>query len=374
MIRRRGSLLLLLLAWPAAWADDKPKDKPPTAKEQYAALQKEFNTAQQAFLTKLRAVKTPEDQQKLMKDGSPELEKVFARFNDLADKNPKDPVAIDALTLVLTGSFGRTTGPAQGKAVELLRRDHVASPKVGALVQRLGMSYDGANDELLKTILAKNPDKSVQAETCLALAQGLRQRAELAKRVAADPDLRKQIEQALGKETTESLKKVDVAKLEGEAEARMKEFADKHVGQLKAERLTSLCQQLSYSSDKGSEALLRTLEKHEKKDIQAMACLGVAQVLKARADEVGAKDPKAAEKLLAQAEEQFNRAVEKYADVKLPFRGTVGDKAKGVLYEIRHLAVGKPAPVVEGEDQDGKKFTLADYKGKVVFLDFWNEF
>jgi len=34
-------------------------------------------------------------------------------------------------------------------------------------------------------------------------------------------------------------------------------------------------------------------------------------------------------------------------------------------------AVGKQAPDIEGEDLDGKRFTLADYRGKVVMLDFW---
>jgi peroxiredoxin len=49
----------------------------------------------------------------------------------------------------------------------------------------------------------------------------------------------------------------------------------------------------------------------------------------------------------------------------------VGEKAKRELYEMRHLAVGKEAPEVEGEDADGKKFKLGDYRGKVVLLDFW---
>ena len=35
------------------------------------------------------------------------------------------------------------------------------------------------------------------------------------------------------------------------------------------------------------------------------------------------------------------------------------------------LNVGDPAPEIEGEDLDGKKFKLSDYRGKVVFLDFW---
>jgi hypothetical protein len=33
--------------------------------------------------------------------------------------------------------------------------------------------------------------------------------------------------------------------------------------------------------------------------------------------------------------------------------------------------VGKPAPEIEGEDVDGARFKLSDYRGKVVMLDFW---
>ena len=34
-------------------------------------------------------------------------------------------------------------------------------------------------------------------------------------------------------------------------------------------------------------------------------------------------------------------------------------------------AVGAPAPPTQGIDADGTVFSLADYKGKVVLLDFW---
>lgn len=33
--------------------------------------------------------------------------------------------------------------------------------------------------------------------------------------------------------------------------------------------------------------------------------------------------------------------------------------------------VGEPAPATKAEDVDGKEFALADYRGKVVVLDFW---
>jgi cytochrome oxidase Cu insertion factor (SCO1/SenC/PrrC family) len=35
------------------------------------------------------------------------------------------------------------------------------------------------------------------------------------------------------------------------------------------------------------------------------------------------------------------------------------------------IAIGKPAPEIEGEDIDGNRFKLSDYHGKVVVLDFW---
>ena len=60
--------------------------------------------------------------------------------------------------------------------------------------------------------------------------------------------------------------------------------------------------------------------------------------------------------------------------MKTGFRGTVGSVAKGELFDMRHLSVGKPVPDVDGEDQDGQKFKISDYKGKVVLLDFWSEF
>jgi peroxiredoxin len=35
------------------------------------------------------------------------------------------------------------------------------------------------------------------------------------------------------------------------------------------------------------------------------------------------------------------------------------------------LDVGKRAPEITGQDTDGKDFSLSDYRGKVVLLDFW---
>lgn len=44
---------------------------------------------------------------------------------------------------------------------------------------------------------------------------------------------------------------------------------------------------------------------------------------------------------------------------------------KDLRYKVTHLVVGCEAPEINGVDQDGEKFRLSDYRGKVVLMPFW---
>jgi hypothetical protein len=74
-----------------------------------------------------------------------------------------------------------------------------------------------------------------------------------------------------------------------------------------------------------------------------------------------------------EAERLFDVVASKYGNCPHLARGkgTLGEAAKSELYELRFLAVGKASPEISGEDFDGHKFKLSDYRGKVVVLDFW---
>jgi cytochrome oxidase Cu insertion factor (SCO1/SenC/PrrC family) len=72
------------------------------------------------------------------------------------------------------------------------------------------------------------------------------------------------------------------------------------------------------------------------------------------------------------AEKLFEQVVQDYGDVK-SWRGTLADAAKGDLFELRNLNAGQPAPEIEGEDVEGRRFKLSDYRGKVVVIDFWGD-
>ncbi len=165
---------------------------------------------------------------------------------------------------------------------------------------------------------------------------------------------------------------------------------------IQSDKLGPVCRRISFGFCKEYETFLRAvLEKSPHKEVQAQACLALAHFLgnriqrldlvkeqpdlakefadlygKEYLEELQRQDRAKAGK---EAEALFEQAAEKYGDVKLPDGGTVGEKAKAELFEIRHLRIGKEAPDIEGEDQDGKKFKLSDYRGKVVLLDFWSQ-
>jgi hypothetical protein len=111
--------------------------------------------------------------------------------------------------------------------------------------------------------------------------------------------------------------------------------------------------------------LRNVVDKNPHHEVQGQACYALGRLL-ARQSQFGAN----AEKLAAEAERLFERVVETYSDVS---GGTLAKGAKGELFEIRNLAIGKVAPEIEGEDMDGQAFKLSDYRGKVVVLDFWGD-
>jgi thiol-disulfide isomerase/thioredoxin len=73
----------------------------------------------------------------------------------------------------------------------------------------------------------------------------------------------------------------------------------------------------------------------------------------------------------AEAIELFTELGEKYGSEKLVPEITFGELARSAIFEIQNLSVGKTAPEIDGEDTEGVKFKLSDYRGKVVLLSFW---
>jgi len=166
---------------------------------------------------------------------------------------------------------------------------------------------------------------------------------------------------------------------------------------VRSDKLGEACKRVHYGFRQECETFLRTvLAMNPHRDVRGQACLRLAQFLVSRLqrldllkdqpdlarryeglfgkDYLEALRRQDRAKVVNEAEALFEQAIETYGDVKLAFDGTVAERAKAELFEIRHLTVGKEAEDIEGEDQDGKRFKLSGYRGKVILLYFWQEF
>jgi hypothetical protein len=151
-----------------------------------------------------------------------------------------------------------------------------------------------------------------------------------------------------------------------EAEKATAIIVDNHVENPK---VGPVCFTLSRGDSPAAEKLLRgVLEKNKDRDARGMACYALAAMLKTRSEH----GDDANKKLSGEALALFDRVEKEFGDVKGGFRNaTLASMAQTDAFELRHLQIGKVVPDIEGEDIDGKKFKLSDYRGKVVLLDFW---
>jgi hypothetical protein len=287
MQRVAGGTLVLVLTVAAVGTS---QEKPATPAQEYQALLKEYDRASSSG----RPL-TDAERLKFIGQTYRHRNALALKFLELAEKNPDDPIALDALIQAVWQVNG-TPWPvelvgadtARGKAFELIQRDHVRSARLGPLCQRVSYGFCPEYEPFLRAVLEKNPHKDVRATACLSLAHFLNNRLQRLDLCKDRPELAKEFAGLFGKEYLAKLQRQD----------------------------------------------------------------------RARA--------------LAEVETVFERAARDYADVKLPGGDTVAERCRAELFEIRNLSVGKVAPDIEGEDQDGKRFKLSTYRGKVVLLDFWS--
>lgn len=103
-----------------------------------------------------------------------------------------------------------------------------------------------------------------------------------------------------------------------------------------------------------AEAKLAQISKVAKSDdVRAAVLIARAAIIK---DNNGPK---------SQSLALLDTVLERYPKSKL------AASAQMEIYEIVHLSVGCTAPDFEAEDENGVKFKLTDYRGKVIVLEFW---
>jgi hypothetical protein len=275
---------ILVLALSIAAAEGKPL----APMEQYKAILKEFGAAANANWN----ATTDDERKRAAARVVPLPQKLLL----LAEKYPREPWTLDALTHVITQEYwldnysshpGWGKDSRQARAIGILLRDHVRSDKLGETCKRVQYGFRKECETFLRAVLDKNPHRDVRGKACLGLALFLNGRLNRLDLLENQPAVKRRYEGLYGKDYLDVLRRQDRARAVAEVEAL------------------------------------------------------------------------------------FQQAAEKYGDVKLPYGEKVSEIAKMELFAIRHLAVGKEAPDIEGPDQNGVRFKLSDYRGKVVLLYFW---
>ncbi len=122
---------------------------------------------------------------------------------------------------------------------------------------------------------------------------------------------------------------------------------------VESDRMNTVCEALEFDDSDASKALLKELvQKNPHPNVKGAAALTLGQLH-------AEVDPQQAERYFADAE--------KHGTTKQR------ESARQHLFQMKNLTVGKVAPEIEGEDVDGRKFRLSDYRGQVVLLSFWGD-
>ncbi len=155
----------------------RPAGAASTPEKEYKALVAEHDKAQAEFGKIYGAAKTDAEREKAMKN-YPQPDKYAGRFLQLAEKNPKDAAALDALIWIVSRA---RYAPEADQALRRLTEDYVTSEKLGPACQSVVYSQSKEAEKLLRAALDKNPHEEVQAFATISLGRYLLNRGEDAK-------------------------------------------------------------------------------------------------------------------------------------------------------------------------------------------------
>ena len=183
-------------------AGQKPNQQQSAPAEQYRTLLQEY-----------RQVRRPQE---------------FAgRFIQLAQKNPKDPVATHALVWVVTNL---RSGAEVSQAVQILTTDHIANSNLGGICEKVERRPSLSAEKLLRAVLEKSPHPAVKAQACVSLASYLKRELSLIDSMKTQPASARRMAQFYGKDYTEHLASLDEAaagkEIERLYERILESFAD----------------------------------------------------------------------------------------------------------------------------------------------------
>jgi thiol-disulfide isomerase/thioredoxin len=176
------------------------------AAESYQVVWKEYADAYRTWSKESRAArdaakKNGKDEPFHFDEPMPDAE--FApRFLAIAETNPDGPDAIEALHSTLWTSYAPRVGArleTWDRAIKIVRDYHVAKPSIKGLLRLLSTLDHPDTDALLAQVIARNPDRKIQASVYREQLAYIERLIERADAIRNDSEHRARLEQEEGK-------------------------------------------------------------------------------------------------------------------------------------------------------------------------------
>ncbi len=280
-----------------------------TPRKQYEALIAEFISESERDTAEFAKLKSEPEKKAYLQANYPVEKKVVGRFLELARTHPDDPAAFDAMAWLAIWGFKSAESDA---AAAILARDYAEDRRLWLICEDMRRGpISLARTPLLRAVLGRNPDRNTRGRACFDLAQLLTEQAEFV-RLLKTPGLMPGQAKFYPEPRLEPFRALDPAALTMEADHLFQRVLDEFPDVVPVKWWT-------------------VTPRMENMDPSTL----------------------------------YRKIPEPELD-----HGTLADRARSALDEIRNLNVGKTAPEIEGVDVGGRTFKLSDYRGKVVVVDF----
>jgi thiol-disulfide isomerase/thioredoxin len=350
--------LAVLLVVPIAGADEPSKPSPspagatkpgdragraePSLAERFAQIRAEYDAQRDAYAQALQKAGSQREMTEIHRKLAPDEVAYSRRMVDLAESSPADPAARDALIWVIGKGFMLDTGAYGDEfahAGALLVRHHGDDPEAVRIGLGLSNVLTHRRDALLLGFYASAKGREAKGLARLALAQYLERKAQFAtaaRKGQGRQKVRHQETDDHGKLVTKETDQSD----EQYAYVLHLRLCDPDRIRAEAERLYE-----EVVTEYGDVPFIT----RRQRDLEALL-----------------KEPEPRWNGRPLSDEDRRRV-----EQVLARKRTLGETAEARLDDMHNLAVGKPAPEIEGVDLEGRPLKLSDYRGKVVVLVFW---
>ena len=342
-----------------------------SAKTAITALGRKYKTATMVWQAKFRAAKTSQARVEIRKNGP--REGFAKKYLELAQEFSGTSTASKALTYAIRLGSEETTKIASNELFEMVEMDAGTLESEGMLISIANFGDDESKlkaAQIMADLVTNDPDSDVGqrlAPQVLKLGDKSPGKTQVAQMILdlADQDVRsdKALDQLVdvASATTGDIKS-----------AALSRISSHH---LESKKIFDVIKTVSSRGmpDLATETWLKDVcLKSNSPTAQSSAAIALKRFIdkrdRFRSVLVGANKEMRGKEL-----DLIETTLDGYIDGYIDGNEELLEDAKNQLFALKYLSIGKVAPEIAGADTDGVDFKLSDYRGKVVFLDFWGD-